>query len=264
VASDMFSLDAIRAKFARASEHEGEWNRVVDDWLSRNPHRYSTRQQDDGWFVVSIHTIEDLPVAAALAFADFVHNLRATLDHIAWSLVAPARRGAQVAFPVCLADRDWPSALGRLPAVTASALEIVEGLQPFQLGQRAQEHPLSVLHRLDIATKHRLLLRQQVHVLSFEPTFHLNRPARDGDGVAQELPAGPIELVDVADLLRVRPVSDQGDLRVVKVDPLGLDAGFGPSLTGTGVSQLDHLPNLLVFVGTAIEQLAPFVDGSPD
>lgn len=256
MASDRSPLGAIHAKFVRALEHEGAWNRVVDVWLSENPHRYSTRQEGDGWFVVSIHTIDELPMDAALAFADFVHNLRATLDHLAWALVPTDRQTAEVAFPVCMAERDWSSARGqRLPGASTLALELIEGLQPFQYDERAQEHPLSVLHRLDIATKHRLLLRQQVHVLGFEPTFHCNRELRAGDGVTEELPAGPVELVDVADLLRVRPVSDQGDLRVVKVDPLGIDAGFGPSLAGTGIPMIHHLPNLLAFVGTAIEQL---------
>jgi hypothetical protein len=163
-----------------------------------------------------------------------------------------------VAYPVCRKATDWGAACGSLPGVLGKPLSLIRETQPLQYNGLANEHPLSVLHDLDIATKHRLLLRQRVHVTEFEPEFHLNRPATAGEFVASLLPAEAIELMEEAtELVRVRPVSEQDDLRVVGLGPVGMRIDFAPSLVGTNVPPLDLLPNLCVFVGSVIEWLRP-------
>lgn len=73
----------------------------------------------------------DLPRLGVL-LGELLHNLRATLDNLAWTLVPEANRGGDVAFPIT----DHPDIFKRkiesqLPGAPPKHVAIVEGFQPY-------------------------------------------------------------------------------------------------------------------------------------
>lgn len=109
-----------------------------------------------------------VPTTLGLILGDFVHNLRASLDHLVWQLVLANRRqpNSSTAFPIHLElgflqdkaaffKRTKPAIGGCSPG----ARGVIESLQPYQKGNafEASHHPLWMLHELDIIDKHRLI-----------------------------------------------------------------------------------------------------------
>lgn len=227
-------LDEIWAKFRRAQEHYDAWNAAIDAWLDRNP--YSVRgkpEEGSDWLVVRLVELEEPPfIELALTLSDYFHNLRATLDHLVWHLVDLSGNPTTDAtgFPVVKEAKDWGSALGsRLAGFPRVYHGVIKDAQPFNDAPKATSHWLYLLHQYDIVNKHRLLMGLAISHFEWEPTFELNRTAQEGDGREERVPAEPIELVDGAELIRVRAVSPQEDLRVIKLLKVeGVNIGIGP------------------------------------
>lgn len=106
--------------------------------------------------------VTPLPPTIALVTGDVIHNLRASLDHLAGELVraaggTPTRR---TEFPISLRDEQhFRSILGtKLPHLTTEAESILNSLQPWEGGNSA----LVQLHKLDVIDKHRLVLAAAV------------------------------------------------------------------------------------------------------
>lgn len=92
----------------------------------------------------------------ALCVADCVHNLRASLDGLAWELAhldgAAPKAEKGIYFPVCETKEAWGRAIQSLETIPPVALERIESLQPYN--DTAPNPRLLVLHRLDILQKH--------------------------------------------------------------------------------------------------------------
>jgi hypothetical protein len=102
-----------------------------------------------------------VPLRFAVLAGEIIHHLRSCLDHIVWAL---ATRDGQttddrIAFPVCSTAGKFRKAVrnGIIRGVPDRAEQLIEALQPY----RSADPPNSVvqvLHDLDIADKHKLLV----------------------------------------------------------------------------------------------------------
>lgn len=211
-----------------------------------------------GWFLIRIRELLPQPPELELIFSDYIHNLRAVLDQIAYSLTPNA--GERTYFPVVREAKDWRSQhMGQIPDFPSEWLGKVEDAQPFQYGSNYKAHPLYMLHHLDIQEKHRHLVPLGLSYFAWEPTFAFNRIYRPdhGEYVVDEQADRDIEVVDGTVIWRVRAVSKKDDLRItdiLNVQNVKFDIGVISPLT----RDYGHtLPNFEAFVGTVLEWLAP-------
>jgi hypothetical protein len=253
-------LAEVRSKLARAQEHDDTWTAEVGSWLDGEP--YGVHGQYEGeWFVLRFRELEKAPfVRLALIFADYLHNLRGTLEHLVWHLVETHSSSASehTGFPVVVDPNKWNRALGgKLLGFPSEFVGVVKDAQPFNHRTDPTAHWLYLLHHLDIREKHRLIVRLAVSAFEWEPTFELSRNAIEGDGVISGEPDGPVELVDGAELARCRVVSEHNDLRIVQIQTIeNASLGVGP-FSDVIPRTVARLPDMLGPVQKIIDDLAP-------
>jgi len=100
---------------------------------------------------------------------DAIHNLRTALDHLAWQAViaASGKPNGGTSFPI-LSVPPTADQCGRTrpqipPSIPRELRNILDKLQPYK-GTHPADHPLSVIHHLDIVDKHRKLFLTVVGV----------------------------------------------------------------------------------------------------
>lgn len=159
-------LSGALARVARAEEHLGTLDESIEGWLQqkaaslsgdKNPERTEYR------FHVDFDPMPDV-IRWALLIGDCVHNLRSALDHAVYASSGPTPPGG-CEFPVFLHRRyfDLPEndRRGHLYKIRGVKNDVVRALiertQPWKNEERPEDHPLWVIHQLDIQDKHRLL-----------------------------------------------------------------------------------------------------------
>ena len=137
-----------------------------------------------------------VPSVLSAIIGDAIHNLRVSLDHLAWQLVIAAggQPGPDTSFPVLRTaptpDRWGLSRPQIRPGVPMALREILEEVQPYQRAKPAH-HDLAVLHELDINDKHRELLTAIIGVKTIgwfgeaKPTQFNHGPYDDGSEVCR-------------------------------------------------------------------------------
>jgi hypothetical protein len=189
-----------------------------------------------------------------------ISNLRATLDHIIWALVEESGNEMhdQLTFPCVLDRKNWRSWLGgQLRNVPQQWIPALDQAQPFTAPQ-PRRHPMNVLHRLDIATKHRLLIPIVPSTFEWEADYSVNRAIRDDDHRIERVAPTGTRLTDGVELARVRFFSKTADLYVTGIEKVRIAwAGWGPQLDELDFTGDDPFPDMMAFVGTQIETFAP-------
>jgi hypothetical protein len=148
----------ITAKHKRAQKHIYDLNVVLDSFTSSNP--YGIGEETDiesGDITYYCSRVTDIPVDIALIFGDAVHNLRSTLDYLAWKMVerAGGTLDTHTSFPIFDDAKGYASLMpGRVKGLGDLAIKALNRLQPYKGGNDR----LWQLHQLDIRDKHRLLL----------------------------------------------------------------------------------------------------------
>ncbi len=162
----------------------------------------------------------------------------------------------QLAFPCVLDRKDWPSSLGsKLRNVPPQWIPAIEQAQPFTARQ-PRRHPMYVLHRLDITTKHRLLIPIVPSSFEWEAHYSVNGAIREDDHlISRVAPKG--RLTDGVEMARVF-FSKTADLDVTGIKAVTETAtGWGPELDELDLTSDDFLPDMMTFVETQIETFAP-------
>jgi hypothetical protein len=102
-----------------------------------------------------------VPLRIAVIAGEIVHHLRSAFDHVVWAL---AKKNAvpddeRIQFPVCDSADKFEKAVRRgiIKGVSKADRPLIEALQPYLAGDPANSI-LRVVHDLDIADKHRLLV----------------------------------------------------------------------------------------------------------
>ena len=116
-----------------------------------------------------------------MIFSDAIHQLRSTLDNLAWGLAhlrdaMPSKpRGIQ--FPITSDAKDWPSEARRIAELPVAARVAIETVQPFQrthVGERAEQDGLLLLNSLNTVDKHRILIQPTVNPLQISHSFSIS------------------------------------------------------------------------------------------
>ena len=106
-----------------------------------------------------ITAVPDVPAEYGLILGDALHNYRAALDHLAYQLIVAGglEPTDRTAFPL-LDDPCKASALADIkPGLPEKVRRVLDSVQPCRNAEPA-DHPLRILHKLDIADKHHGLL----------------------------------------------------------------------------------------------------------
>jgi hypothetical protein len=143
--------------------HLNSLNSAVIEFESRHDKIYRITTYDDlerGLFCIKAENIGALNVIrVGLIAGDFIHNLRASLDHIAWELAQIGNKNpsSEICFPVF--SRDTAKTQTAFEAATKGippeAIEIMESLQPYHGGSSYKSHNLWRLNKLWNLDKHR-------------------------------------------------------------------------------------------------------------
>ncbi len=162
------SLDGVRVKLARASEHIAELRRLVDLIIEESARSIVCEEDGDPRKLVFRMTRSITPDPRIQAIVgDILYCCRSALDHLAWQLVlldgGTPNEGTQ--FPIYttpLNDKGNPRNVTIQPGITNP--DILKGLvqvQPFtqtKYGHDPADTAISILNDLCNIDKHRLLL----------------------------------------------------------------------------------------------------------
>jgi hypothetical protein len=101
------------------------------------------------------------PLRIAVIAGEIVHQLRSAFDHVVWALAnkSAVPDNERVQFPVCDSPEKFEKAVrgGIIKGVSRTDRILIEALQPYRESDPANSI-LRIIHDLDIADKHRLLV----------------------------------------------------------------------------------------------------------
>ena len=265
-------IDGIRAKVQRAKENFAWLLQSHAEFMDLNPYGVVLDENPDARLRVWRARVSAPPPAYwSLVAGDIVHNLRSSLDFVAFQLWdVNGRTGVRedgVYFHV------FPHKPQRTPPdppkieaarhrvvneLGASAAAIWDRLQPYRAGDSYEAHPLYVLHHLDIWDKHRLL-NLNVYAVESQQGFiggpgehvHIEHLASLPGGIH-----GPLADGAVLQSLTLGADTPQVEMEVKFTLHITFEQG-GP---GRGKPLVKTLDDLISFVDEAITKFAPLVD----
>ena len=172
-------------KFRRAQSHLDDLNVKVDKWLKDSFRTITHEKHPDrpGYFIAYVD-IDAVPIdPLVLLIGDVLHNLRGTLDHLAYTL-AEKYSGLPLSYQVAK-DSEFPifgdarsegisgvekryaaPFVAKIGSIDPLAQAIIKKAQPYQRGNKFASHPLWMLQELSNFDKHRLLLTGAVHTFT--------------------------------------------------------------------------------------------------
>jgi hypothetical protein len=150
----------------------------IREFLASDP--VTVTQQDDPNGLVYRFVVtktEDVPQDIPLIAGDAVHNLRATLDHLAYCLAT--KPSSSTYFPLRVTQPK--SGTIKIEGCADPAInQVVDSIQPYQRNRPRVETMLRLLHEWDIIDKHRLLLTT---VATPDGAAHSINTGATGDGI---------------------------------------------------------------------------------
>jgi hypothetical protein len=243
-------LTGSRVKIARAKKHLEELDRAVNGFLKLNPYEiyneFDPRTGEEIWRIkVSIPP----PVELGGIVGDIVHNLRSALDLAICQLVLI--NGGKVSnsteFPI-FTDRTKYQAKGRdkVKGVSPAALKIIDYLQPCNQPYPPEDHMFYVLHRLDMADKHRLITPVTSAVMGDDSQINISNAVLYG--MPQARGVNPVE--NGAEFLRLKHISKKPN---TQIEPrLKFELVFDKDGPGQGQPILHLLPQVATFTEKSI------------
>ncbi|MEZ4554045.1 MAG: hypothetical protein R3B59_09060 [Dehalococcoidia bacterium] len=166
-------FDGVWAKVKRSREHRDCLDSLIRttfeerDNLPRVGTKYDEGTGDHVVYVSHMPDLGDLIERASLLLGDSIHNLRSSLDHLAYALADKFTRGNiknphRIEFPITDSDELWQKRLWRLSEVDPDDVAVIKSYQPYEAVSRAGQPQgsrtrLGMLRDLDDWDKHRLL-----------------------------------------------------------------------------------------------------------
>lgn len=156
------ALSGVFAKLDRAEEHLSELQDATEGFLDDQPCRaFVEPDSEAGLHRLKVEVRDWPPVAEwGVRIGDVVHNLRSALDHLAWVAGGdPPPNEDASGFPIFKDERKFhKKRVSMIGGADQRIQGIIEGVQPYQRGQRFARDPLWHLYRLSNTDKHRLLI----------------------------------------------------------------------------------------------------------
>jgi len=251
----MASLDNPFARLRRAREHCNALHEMAQAFTETDPYSFTIEREDD-WDIVSVHIHHQPPIELGVLFGDFLHNLRAALDNLAWQLVLlnGNRPTRQTAFPVAQDQRAFDSHASRqLAGMTAQHQKRIAELQPFaeQVGNGG--HALDLIHEMARIDRHRIVHPVLMGPAKTDVPFILRRePINTDVFIEGRVTAANNALLDGAEVARFR-TSTPGDQPPVEIKAdLLVEIAFGER----GL-RLFALPTVGIEIGAVVKAFEP-------
>jgi len=152
-------------KFDRALTHLEILKESIKGFKEAQTNRYPGKfDPDSGQYVFRVEARPIPKIEWGGLIGDVLHNLRASLDYLAWELVdchSPGQGNGRTEFPIFLSPEKFKqSAPAKTKGMSPEACAVIERLQPFKESP-AERHPsenlLWVLQSLVTVDKHRTL-----------------------------------------------------------------------------------------------------------
>lgn len=238
------SLDGPLAKIARARDHikglQDAAKTGVEDAAG-----HVVIEDEGEWKVVRMVLDKPLPIEISTILGDVIHNLRSSLDHLAWQLVlaSGSKPGKWTSFPIYGNEADFRrDVLERDPSRSPGPLQGIEGdspvlalvteLQPyntpdppqFEPGMGPRTNSLFLVHKLSVIDKHR-----HVHLCAMQQPAEapfMDRLAWDPGVLVESRTIGLMDgIEDGTEIARLR--FSGGPEPQVRVErPLALETAF--------------------------------------
>jgi hypothetical protein len=191
-------LSGVLVKIDRAKTHLNDFDRRASR-IEEACRKAIVRERDEqrSEYVFRFKRVPAIPPVLSAVIGDAIHNLRVSLDHLAWQLVIATGGTPSVAttFPIhkqlLKPDRRGDTRPQIHPGVPPELREILDELQPYKQTPKPARHELAILHQLDINDKHRELLFTVVGVKHLgwwgeaDPTGINLGPYEDGSEVCR-------------------------------------------------------------------------------
>jgi hypothetical protein len=158
-------LDGIWAKLNRADENIGNLNSEIVKLLGEKLYPILKNLDNESFQkAVDDHSSVEVPLRFSILAGEIVHQMRSSLDHLAWLLSSESYResdGKRIEFPVMIETPD-KGELARYEKKTngissTSARALVKLYQPCY-GPDPLNSPLTIVHDMDRFDKHRELV----------------------------------------------------------------------------------------------------------
>lgn len=188
------SLEGVKLKIDRATEHLEELHKEVGAYLDSGPYEVVRESQEEGNPLLVCKVNRLPPLRLSVLLGDFLHNLRSSLDHLAWQLVLTngGHPDTGTSFPIFEKRRDFKkfkknkeTITGVVGEVADEAADLLEGLQPYNNAAGSpREHPLWILSKLNNIDKHRQF---NIAVLNTSEVVQADLLTDDGTGIYMTL-----------------------------------------------------------------------------
>ncbi len=156
-------IELVIQKYNNAGRHTEALRSAVNSFLQDEPYKLGFRVDPDGRPAYFVAAVKATPPAITCALGDVLHNLRCTLDHLAYQMVLASdrhesRRLDQVSFPICESQDKYEkrkrSGDPFLSCLAPAAMNAVDQLKPYRGGNDR----LWWLNQLNNIDKHRMIL----------------------------------------------------------------------------------------------------------
>lgn len=163
-AADRLSL--ILLKIEQAKTHLTNLSAASDRFIQSQPFAVDRKPNPESgyedFYLYFMSRIEPVPGEISLLAGDAIHNVRSALDHLACQLVIANGNtiSDRTAFPISKGTTIHEASFAaQVEGMSLDSKDKIRSLEPFKDGKG---HDLWVLHKLDIADKHRDLLQRFV------------------------------------------------------------------------------------------------------
>jgi hypothetical protein len=154
-------LDGCWAKIERAKEQIQNLEGEITALLNSGAYSIAGECQLDRQRYVFKIVGPSVPLRIAVVAGEIVHHLRSGFDHVIWALASKNRLPDEerITFPVCETPEKYAKAVrdGMIKGIPASEHPLIEAQQPYRSSDPANSI-LRIVHDLDIADKHKLLV----------------------------------------------------------------------------------------------------------
>lgn len=194
-------LEVPRLRLDRAAEHIVEFITEADAYLKTDPFGSTAEYFEEGGikFVRLLFKVHrEPPKRLGVIAGDCIHNLRAILDNIVWSLgkafppTDPKAKPDMLAFPVCTSEDNFKEALKSpkyrsISAFPSAAQDLIRAMQPIWTGNSlpGPAFNLGLLNELWNMDKHKSpdLMGGTNHAVALHG-YNLQQPASLAAGMA--------------------------------------------------------------------------------
>jgi hypothetical protein len=232
-------LRAVDDRFRRAHQQFESIKKTLRRYYASDAHDIRGKIEIKGEWTFHPMYVAAPPERFHTRLGEMLHNLRSSLDHLAWVLVetSAGSPGKDTKWPVC-DTRPTADAYGIHPPPHVAGcdhpdvLAFIDEHQPYAYGADFFEHGLWVLHRLAILDRHRHIVSRGASVMPI--TIHYSGIPRDWEFEFTARRKSVTEFGAVLDLGPDIPdpsVDAEGTLRIVIHDP-GPDGLDNPKPVG--------------------------------